>query len=124
MEVIENLLAWLCPSAGGDVHPRGVVPIPWYADGLDFRRLGPFLDLSSDELWLGFAPDACCGLGFSDRLEVGTCPDWSDSDEKIGEFRIMHNWYTRWIRAHLLRAGKMCWNIETRRARLYDQEAF
>ena len=82
VEVIENLLVWLCPSACGDVHPRGVVPVSWYTDGLDSCRFGPFLDLSSDELWLGLAPDACSGSGFCNGLEVGTCPDRSDSNKR------------------------------------------
>jgi hypothetical protein len=29
-----------------------------------------------------------------------------------------------WIETDLLRAGETCWNTETRRARLNDQEAF
>ena len=85
VEMVENFLAWVGSSARSDVCPRRVVPVSWHTDGLDFRCLGPFLDLSSDEIWSGFAPDACSDLGFGDGLEIRTCLDWPDSG---GDFRV------------------------------------
>lgn len=79
MEVVEDLFVCLGSGAGSDFRPRRIVPVAWHTDCLDFGRLGPLLDLTGDELWLGFAPDTCGDFGLGDGLEVRTCLDWSDS---------------------------------------------
>ena len=39
------------------------VPVTWYLDRVYIAQLGPFSDLSFDELWCGVDPNALGGIG-------------------------------------------------------------
>lgn len=71
MEVVKDFFVRSGSSARRYLRSRGIVPVPWHPNGFDFGCLGPFLDASGDEVWFGFAPDACGDFGFGDDLRVG-----------------------------------------------------